>query len=153
VKCSFREISFTDDDVVNLDNWIPKGEYNPHNVRPWLIHDHGFAVAVVFADCEQEALDEAVDENKLDRWQIHPENANDLDDYLTSHWEHADHSLDPECPEYVDADGVKYWWRDGMVPAFLGNASEPFDLDTLDIIELPNPKRSFCAQFAISQKE
>jgi hypothetical protein len=149
VQCKYREITFTDADVVNIDNWIPKGEYNPHNVRPWLLHDHGFVLCVVFAESLQEALDEAADENKLDRYQIYPEQ--DKGDYLTSNWDEADHSLDPECPEWVDTpSGVKYWWRDGMVPAFLGNAGEPFDIDTLEFIGLPNPSRSFCAQFAAS---
>lgn len=153
IQCKYREITFTDADVVNIDNWIPKGEYNPHNVRPWLLHDSGFVLCVVFADSLQDALDEAVNENKLDRFQIDMDNEGERDDYLTSNWDDADHSLDQECPEYTDAAGVKYWWRDGMTPAFLGNASEPFDIESLGIEELPNPARSFCAQFAASVKQ
>ena len=122
MKSKFREIEFTDADVVNSDNWIPDGEYNPHNVRPWLLHDHGFVLAVVFADCEQDAIDEAVDEDKLDRYLIAEE---DLSDY-------GDDTIE----------GVSY----------LGNAGEPFDIESLGLIELPNPKRSFCAQFNLSQQ-
>jgi hypothetical protein len=35
-EASYKEIKFTDADVVDLDSWIPEGEYNPHRVRPWL---------------------------------------------------------------------------------------------------------------------
>lgn len=66
----FQEITFSDSDVVNKDDFIPQGEYNPHNVRPWLLHDHGFALAVVFADCESDAIDIAFDAGKLDRYKV-----------------------------------------------------------------------------------
>lgn len=142
----FREISFTDADVVNLDNWIPSGEYNPHNVRPWLLHDGGFVLAVVFASSLQEALDEAVDENKLDRFKIDVTDYHDREDYMTLDPAKMAAGFDPDCPEYhVDETGDSWWWK--VEPAFLGNASEPFDIDTLGVEELPNPKRSFCAQF------
>jgi hypothetical protein len=112
----FNQITFTDADVVNKDGFIPAGEYNPHNVRPFLIHDHGFTVAVVFADCLQDALDEAVDAGKLDSFQV---SETDLADYGP------------------DQDGI----------ARLGNASEPFDIQALDVVELPNPPFSFVALF------
>jgi hypothetical protein len=114
-ESKFREIRFTDDDVVDADSWTAAGECNPHNVRPWLLHDHGFALAVVFADCLQDALDAAVDAGKLDRFLVTPDDMGD----------------------YPDDEGL----------AFLGNASEPFDIESLGVEELPNPPRSFCAQF------
>lgn len=109
-------VKWTDADVVDPDSWIPAGEFNPHNVRPWLLHDHGFAVAVVFASCLQGALDEAVDHDKLDRYLIAEE---DLGDY---------------GPE---GEGI----------AYLGNASEPFDIETLGVIEMPNVAYSFAAMY------
>jgi hypothetical protein len=69
---------FTDADVVNVEDWIPAGEYNPHKVRPWLLHDCGFTLAVVFASCLQDVLDIAVDNNKLDQFKIEE---SDLSDY------------------------------------------------------------------------
>ena len=116
MQAVFNEITFTDADVVNPDGFIPKDEYNPHRVRPWLMHDHGFTVAVVFADCLQDALDIAVDEGKLDAFQV---SENDLADYGP------------------DEEGI----------ARLGNAGEPFDLGTLDAVELPTPPFSFVALF------
>lgn len=116
VEAKFREIKFTDADVVDLGDWIAAGEYNPHGVRPWLLHDHGFVLCVVFASNLQDALDKAVDEDKLDRFLIAEK---DLDDY---------------GPE---GDGI----------AYLGNASEPFNIESLGVEELPNPKASFVAQF------
>lgn len=120
MQVKFREIYFTDADVVNRDDFIPAGDSNPHKVRPWLIHDAGFTVAIVFASCEQDALDEAADAGKLDGFQV---TESDMADY------------GPDC--------------DGL--AFLGNAGEPFDIQTLDMIELPNPPFSFAALFAARQ--
>lgn len=111
----YREITFTDADIVELDDWIPAGEYNPHNVRPWLLHDHGVTLAVVFAEHEQDALDAAVDAGKLDGFQVMPENLGD----------------------YPEEEGL----------TFLGNASEPFDIESLGMVELPNVKQSWCALF------
>lgn len=113
---SFAEITFSDSDIVNMDDYIPAGEYNPHNVRPFLLHDHGFVVAIVFADSLQDALDIAVDGDKMDRYMI---DQKDLSDYGD------------------DGDGITY----------LGNASEPFDIESLGAIELPNPPFSFVALF------
>jgi hypothetical protein len=126
-KATYRhdnhDFSFDDSDVCNPDDWIPAGEYNPHNVRPFLLHDHGFTVCVVFASNLQDALDTAVDENKMDR-------------YLIGEAERGDYDYNPETGEY--GEGVSY----------LGNAGEPFDIETLGVVELPNPSRSFAAQFA-----
>lgn len=150
MKCKFREIAFSDKDVVNLDNWIPAGEYNPHNVRPWLLHDHGFVLCVVFADCLEYALDEAADENKLDRFLIDVESLAEREDYMTQDVSKMAAGFDPEVPDYVDEAGGKWWWA--IEPAFLGNDSNAFDIESLGVEELPNPPRSFCAQFAAAQE-
>lgn len=115
MQTKYQEITFSDSDIVNPDDWIAAGEYNPHNVRPWLLHDHGFVVAVVFADCLQDAIDEAVDAGKMDRYAV----------------------ADSDRGDYPDDEGI----------SFLGNAGEPFDIETLGAIVLPNPLRSFAAQF------
>jgi hypothetical protein len=115
-ESNFRGIKFSDADVVEADSWVAAGECNPHNVRPWLLHDHGFVLAVVFADCLQDALDAAVDAGKLDGLMLSAE-------------DHAQYE------------------SDGWDVAYLGNASEPFDIESLGVEELPNPPRSFCAQF------
>jgi len=141
----FNEITFSDADVVNLDNWIPAGESNPHNVRPWLFHDSGFVLCVVFADCLQDALDEAVDEGKLDRFKIDVKSLAEREDYMTQDVSEMAAGFDADCVEYTDENGGKWWWA--VEPTFLGNASEPFDIESLGYVELPNPKRSFCAQF------
>ena len=117
----FNDIRFSDADVVNPEEFIAANDdYNPHKVRPWLFHDHGFALAVVFAACEQDALDIAADQDKFDRYAV---SADDLGDYGE------------------DGEGLSY----------LGNASEPYDLEGLGIIELPNPSFSFCALFNAAQ--
>lgn len=126
-QCIHLEVQFTDADVANPDDFIPAGAYNPHNVRPWLIHDQGVVVAVVFASCEQDALDTAVDEGKMDQFQI---SKSELADWYPDGGEGES-----------DGEGVTH----------LGNASEPFDISCLTIVELPNPKFSFAALFNASK--
>lgn len=106
-------ISFTDADVVDFDSFIADGEYNPHNIHPWVLHDHGFVICVVFAGNLQDALDSAVDENKMDQFLI----------------------KEDDLKNYPDDEGITY----------LGNASEPFDIEGIGFIELVNPPRSFVA--------
>lgn len=115
LQSKFSEITFTDADIVNKDDFIPQGEYNPYKVKPFLLHDHGFAICVVFAEHLQDALDIAVDAGKLDCYAIG----------------------EADMGDYPDEDGI----------SFLGNASEPFDIESLGAIELPNPGFSFCALF------
>lgn len=108
------DFTFADCDIVNPSDFIPAGEYNPHNVRPFLIHDHGYPVAIAFASCLQDALDEAADSGKLDRFQV---TEKDMADYGE------------------EEEGISR----------LGNASEPYDIQALDAIELPTPAFSFVA--------
>ena len=112
------EFSFTDADVCNLFDWIPAGESNPHNVRPWLLHDHGFTLAVVFAGCLQDAIDEAVDNGKLTRFKLD----------------------EKEVEAYCDTDNEE-------LISYLGNYGVPHDIESLDYIEIVNPPASFTAQF------
>lgn len=67
------DVTISDADVVNPSDFIPKGESNYHNVRPWLALDHGFPLGIVFAQCEQDALDTLADEGRLDRYKVAPE--------------------------------------------------------------------------------
>jgi hypothetical protein len=119
--CKYKEIQFTDEDVVNPEDFIGDGEYNPHNVRPYLVHDHGFVVGVAFADCLQDALDVLADNGKLDGFKIDPS-------------DYSDYEVDSDSPTCT----------------FLGNDGAPFDIDPLDVIELPIPKAaSFAETFAL----
>lgn len=145
MESKWKEIKFTDADVIKGD-FIPKGEYNPYKIHPFLFHDHGFVICVVFASNLQEALDEAVDNDKLDKYMIDLTDKNDRDDYLVK--DVVTPGFDKDCPEWTDPEtDDKYWWREEMQPAFLGNASQPFDIESIGIEELPNPPFSFCALF------
>lgn len=57
-------------DIVNLESWIPDGDYNPHNIRPWQIGGEFGTLAICFASCESEAFDEAIDADKLDSYMV-----------------------------------------------------------------------------------
>jgi hypothetical protein len=113
------EFSFTDDDVIDLDDVQFAGEYNPHNQRMWLLHDHGVTLCVVMADSLQDALDIAVDNDKLDRFLVTEDQAEDY--------------------------GGDIYNSDEL--AYLGNASEPFDIQTLGYVEFALPKRSLTALY------
>lgn len=126
----FNEITFTDADVVNPDDFIPSAtsthrSYNPHSVKPFLLHDHGFTLAVVFADCLQDAIDIACDAGKLVCYEI------------------TDADLERDYP--TDADQERL--------SFLGNYGRPHDIETLGAVELPNPSFSFCALFNASRND
>lgn len=114
------EWTFDDSDVVNPDDAIWGGEYNTHRKRLWLLHDHGFTVCVVWADSLQDALDEAVDRDKMDRYLVTQEQAADYD-----------------CDDIHNCEQLTY----------LGNASEPFDIGTLGYVEILPPKMSLTALY------
>ena len=116
------ELTFSDEDVVNVEDcdWGATGNYS----RPWLLHDHGFPVAIVFANNLQDAIDIAVDENKMDR-------------YLIDSADYADYGVETDEPTCT----------------FLGNASEPFDIESLGYVELQNPPLSFAAMFNAANDE
>jgi hypothetical protein len=120
----FNDVKFTDSDVVNPDEYDPhafnkEGHKRTGAYVPFLIHDHGIVVCVVFASCEQDALDEAADNDKLDRYLVRP----------------------GQFEEYGGEDKVF------ETCALLGNAGESFDIEALAIIQLPNPRMSFVALF------
>jgi hypothetical protein len=121
----YNEIQFSDADVVNPDDFIPDGEYNPHNVRPFLVHDAGFPVGIVFASSLDEALDILADEGKLEAWELNPDDT----------YDNVTYGLDTEEPTC----------------AFLGNDGKPFDIEALNVVCLPNPPFSFVALFQASQ--
>ena len=118
------EFSFTESDVVELDDWIPNGEYNPYSVRPWLIHDHGFTLCVVFASNLQDALDTAAYEGKLGRYQV----------------------TGDDWRDYGETENEAY-----EALTCLGGGGEFFDIESIGYVELPNPSRSFVAQFNAHQ--
>jgi hypothetical protein len=120
VETQHGAITYEPGDVVNPDDYIPAGEFNPHNIRPWLIHNEYGTLAIVYASNEQDALDEAVDGDKMDSCLVQPEciltgTEGENPDDCTTH----DHKIDEDV-------------------AYLGNASEPFDLTYIGIVPLPN---------------
>lgn len=117
-ESEFNGIRFDDSHVVEADECVYQEDYNPRNVRPWLLHSHGIAICVVFADCLQDALDEAADEEKLEGFKMSEEEVDQTAD---------------------DDDFDKH--------THLGNDSAFYNIEELEVIELPIPKRSFCAQF------
>ncbi len=113
-------MSFDEKDVVGIEDWE---EGNPNFEQPFLIHTHGSTICIVFARCEGDAIDIAVDENKLDAFQITEEQLKE---------DYGD-----------DEDNI----------SFCGNASEMFDLDTIGVVKLLNPKLSFTACYREMMEE
>lgn len=118
------EIRIDDTDIVNPNDAIHDDDYLLSHRREaglYVLIDHGFTVCAVFADTLQDALDTAVDEGKLDRYLITDDDASDYPTLNTDN-------------------------EDGITR--LGNASEPFDIDTLSVVALAPMKRSIAAQLA-----
>jgi hypothetical protein len=120
--CKTAGVKWSDADVINPEEYIPEGEYNPQGIHGFVLHDHGFVVAVVLASHLQDAIDIAVDEDKMKRYAIDSET-------LMSDYDEED--------------------REGGVVSYLGNAGEPHDIQTLGVVELHNSKRklSFAALY------
>ena len=103
-------------DVVNPEEFAKYTTgANPHNMHPFVLHDDEFILCVVLASNLQDALDAAADNNKLDIYLIVEE---DYDNYGL-------HKDDPFC-------------------TFLGNAGEPFDIESISCEEIPMPSFSLC---------
>lgn len=61
----YQGIKFTDGDVANLDDWEMD-----HTLTPFLLHDHGYVLCVVFAEHLQDALDTAADKGRIDQCKV-----------------------------------------------------------------------------------
>ena len=92
--------------LLTEEGYMP-GEYNPHNVRAWVLTGAYGVHGVVLAAHGTDALDEAVDQGMLDSEMMSPE-------------DHAEY----------EANG----WDDSYVLA--GNPSEPFWSENLRITEV-----------------
>lgn len=126
ININDHDFRFQPKQIASPESFIPHGEYNPHHLRPWILHDSGFVVAIAFASNAQDALDEMVDANLLDAFQIDDA---DMDDYV----------VDP-CPTHKLADfdiDCKACQDQGETCSRLGNANEPFDIEALSLIEVP----------------
>jgi hypothetical protein len=121
IRLNVGTVTIDDSMVVESSDFIPYGEYNPHNVRPWIIgHEHG-AFCVVFASDAQTAIDIAIDAGKMDFLRVSDE------DYAAMSEEEQNECLTG------------------------GNAGEPFDQSYLWMEDIHNPRFSFCALLAASQ--
>ena len=120
MQTEYKGIRFDDSDVVNADDWHEDGP------GAFLLHDHGFTLAVVIAETLQDALDEAADCGKLESFKIEE---SELGDY-------------PES---------KYGERPGAES--LGNSGVLYAVESIDILMLPNPPMSWVALFSAMQAE
>ncbi len=127
--------SYTPADFVGTPDFTHA--YAAQNV--FVILNGGFVLAIVFGQGnEQDALDEAVDASKLDCLQITQE---ELKDYETGEYE--DIGCVDTPPREIEVDGAKAVTEHGGWPGYdervtrLGNASECFDQELLDIWILP----------------
>jgi hypothetical protein len=69
-----RGVRWSHDDVINPDELLWDMEQRAERKDPighlYVMHDHGFVVCVVYEESEQEAIEEAADQDKLDRWKV-----------------------------------------------------------------------------------
>lgn len=108
-------------DIIMCNNIIFPGEYNPHNVRPWIIGNEYGVLAIAWADCEQDALDEAVDDGLMDECLV-------------------------DDKEFTTTDKTEQ-----SELAYLGNASEPFDLTNVWIKPIKLNKQNIKLMMAFAE--
>ncbi len=133
------ETQYSPDDFVGTPDF--KRAYKPE--KAYAILNGGFVLAIVFGEtCEQDALDAAEDANKLDGLQITQE---ELKEYETGEYSDVgnEHTPPRKIKTEVDGEEVEATLEHGGWPVYdervtlLGNASEPFDQESLDIWEVP----------------
>lgn len=104
------EAQFSSNDYINPESWTRDSRMP----TAFVVLNAGYVLGIVFPEyygySEQDALDEMADRGKLDAYQV---SESELADYQTG-------VSDEGYPEY-----------EGLI--HLGNASEPFDLESLDI--------------------
>jgi hypothetical protein len=90
--------------IANPDDFVRPGSYNPHRVRGFILSHQFGLICIAYGSCLQDALDAAVDADRLD------------------------------CLLITDPDDVN------DETAYLGNASEPFDITYLHVAETDTRK-------------
>ena len=65
-------------------NGFGSGEYNPHRVKAWLIHNEIYYSFIAIGTCEQDAIDNCVDSNLWDHLQMSDE---DYQEYQENGWD------------------------------------------------------------------
>jgi hypothetical protein len=65
-------------------NGFSAGEYNPHRVKAWLIHNEVYYSFIAIGSSEQEAIDNCVDSNLWDHMKMSDE---DLQEYEENGWD------------------------------------------------------------------
>lgn len=143
---------FSDNDIVNADEYVPSQHQEGHSthIRPFLLYDHGFVLAVVFADNEQDALDIAADADALDRFKLDPSDEHVRIAYMVkvkaAPGDNGYFQFENSATGTARTGEIECWdWGENVT--FLGNASEPFDIEALGVVELPNPPMSICALY------
>jgi hypothetical protein len=68
------DFTFDEDDVSNPDDFIPAGDFNPHNIRPYILHSAGSVLAVAFSENSEDAMSEAADGGQLEGRKITDDN-------------------------------------------------------------------------------
>ena len=68
-----------DEENILTNDVVFQHEYNPHNVRPWLIGNEFGPICIVWGSCEQGALDTACDEDQMESFLVEEESEKDME--------------------------------------------------------------------------
>ena len=114
------ETSYSASDFVNPESFDSRDS----SQRAWVILNAGYVQGIVFGEykayCEQDALDECADKGKLDGLQVTPA---ELKDYESGDYTDVGNPHSPDSKGWPEYEGI----------INLGNASEPFASESLDI--------------------
>lgn len=90
----FSEAELSDEKIL-CNNVVFPWEFNPHSVRLWAIGNEFGAVAAIWADCEQDALDTLVDEGLGDCFLVSEEDQKTATEGEKEEWTHLGNAGEP----------------------------------------------------------
>lgn len=73
-----RGLVFLDRDVLNPEDYIPTGKFNPWNIRPFLL-TNGIYTFVIFAEYPRSAFNIAADLHRIDNCRLLDEQAEEYE--------------------------------------------------------------------------
>lgn len=73
MQAEIHGVKFTDNDIVNVDDYAYSVYSEDDRLKMFILHDCGFCLGVVFADNLDDALDIAADKGKLDSYAVERE--------------------------------------------------------------------------------
>lgn len=84
-----------EDSEILCNNVLLPEEFNPHNIRLWVLGDEYGALCALWADCEQHAFDELIDQGKGGSFLISEDSQREATEEVRAEWAHLGNADEP----------------------------------------------------------